>query len=102
MPKRILLSEAITSNADRLGLSRNDTFSTVTSVIQSSTVSIEDFFISPSTARRSRNISREKRAHSIEESFKLSVSNKCVDHWDSKLVKDFLKKEDRLAVLVSD
>ena len=37
-----------------------------------------------------------------KESFKLSVSNKCVVHLDSKLVKDFLEKEDRLAVLVSD
>ena len=32
----------------------------------------------------------------------MSVSNKCVVHWDGKLVKDFLEKEDRLAVLVSD
>ena len=37
-----------------------------------------------------------------KENFKLSLSNKCVVHWDSKLVKDFLEKGDRLAVLVSD
>ena len=68
LPKKII-SEDVCRNADRHGLSKRQTFAAVASVIKSSTGTVDDFVLSPSSVRRSRNEMRQQMANTLKESF---------------------------------
>jgi hypothetical protein len=101
-PKNIMLCDEITSAADRLKLSDNQTTMIVSAVIKAAGGNLEDFDISRSTTRRSRMCNRQKIAENVMESVRQHPPRFGALHWDGKLLKDVLgDSHERLAVLLS-
>ena len=102
IPKRIMQCEEITSAADRLRLSDNQTTMIVSAVIKAAGGNLDDFDISRSTSRRSRMLNRQKIAENVIDSVRLNPPQFGALHWDGKLLKDIVgEQHEQLAVLVS-
>jgi hypothetical protein len=101
-PRKIMECEAITSAADRLKLSDNQTTMMVAAVIKAGKGDLNAFDISRQTTRRSRIANRQKIAEEVIDSIKENPPRFAALHWDGKLISDPLGVAgERLAVLVS-
>ena len=88
-------------SADRHELLKRRLFATVASVITTSTATVDDFVLSPSSAARSRNEVREKLANTLKENYFGEKKNNLVLLWDGKIVEHFELLKDRIGVVVS-
>lgn len=100
LPRNLSSSKQVTQNADRLGLSQVQLFSTLASVIESSSADVNDFVLSPTSVRSARNENRKNISEDIKRSF--VPHDNCVIHWDGKIVKEITgEKEDRIGVILT-
>ena len=90
LPRKIMQCEAITTAADRLKLSDNQTTMIIAAVLKAGGSDLQDFDISCSTSRRSRIANRHKIAETTINEVRQTPPRFGALHWDGKLVSDML------------
>ena len=102
VPRKIMECDELTTAADRLKLSDNQTTMIVSAIIKAAGGNLDDFDVSRSTTRRKPMSNRQHIAENIMEKIKEKPPQFGAMHWDGKLLQDSLgDKFERLAILLS-
>ena len=102
VPRKIMECDELTTAADWLKLSDNQTTMIVSAIIKAAGGNLDDFDVSRSTTRRKRMSNRQQIAENIMEKIKEKPPQFGATHLDGKLLEDSLgDKFERLAILLS-